>query len=80
MIASTPAPFARETATVIPRSLKLPVGFAPSNLRYTCAPTRSESRGEWIKGVDPSLRVTTGSPSSIGRYWRYRSISGVGIP
>ena len=26
-------PLARETATVIPRSLKLPVGFAPSNFR-----------------------------------------------
>ena len=33
MIASAPEPLARETATVIPRSLKLPVGFAPSNLR-----------------------------------------------
>ena len=33
MIASAPDPFARDTATVIPRSLKLPVGFAPSSLR-----------------------------------------------
>ena len=28
-----PRPLARETASVIPLSLKLPVGFAPSNLR-----------------------------------------------
>ena len=70
MIASAPAPFARETATVIPRSLKLPVGFAPSNFKYTSAPTRSESRGEWISGVEPSFRVTTGSPSSSGRWSR----------
>ena len=67
MIASAPAPLARETATVMPRSLKLPVGFVPSNLRWTSAPTRSESRGEWISGVEPSLSVTTGSPSSSGR-------------
>src|SRR5215217_1446221 len=66
MIASAPAPLARETATVMPRSLKLPVGFAPSNLRYTSAPTRSVRRGEWISGVEPSLSVTTGSPSSRG--------------
>ena len=31
MIASAPGPFARDTATVIPRSLKLPVGLAPSS-------------------------------------------------
>ena len=31
--ASAPRPFARETATVIPRSLNEPVGFSPSNLR-----------------------------------------------
>ena len=31
--ASAPRPLARETATVIPRSLKDPVGFSPSNLR-----------------------------------------------
>ena len=33
MIAAAPAPFARETATVRPRYLKLYVGFASSNLR-----------------------------------------------
>ena len=33
MTASAPEPLARETATVMPRSLKLPVGFAPSSFR-----------------------------------------------
>ena len=33
MTASAPCPFARETATVMPRSLNEPVGFAPSTLR-----------------------------------------------
>ena len=31
------------TATVIPRSLKEPVGLAPSSLRYTSAPVSDES-------------------------------------
>ncbi|MGN6201333.1 MAG: hypothetical protein ACTHNY_02880 [Solirubrobacterales bacterium] len=64
MIASAPRPFARETATVIPRSLNEPVGFSPSNLKKARAPMRSESRGASISGVEPSLRVTTGSPGS----------------
>src|SRR5215213_3578622 len=78
MTASAPAPFALETATVIPRSLKLPVGFAPSNLSQDLAPIRSESLGASINGVLPSLRVTTGSPGSSESRSRYRSISGWG--
>ena len=80
MIASAPAPFARETATVIPRSLKLPVGLAPSSFRWTLAPTSSETTGASTSGVDPSLRVTTGSPGSSGSRSRYRSIRGAGMP
>ena len=62
--ASAPAPFARETATVMPRSLKLPVGFVPSSFSSTRAPTRSEIAGASTSGVEPSFRVTTGSPGS----------------
>src|SRR4051812_7550054 len=79
MIASAPRPFARDTATVIPRSLKLPVGLVPSNLSHARAPIFSESRGTSISGVEPSFRVTTGSPSSSGSRSRYREISGSGI-
>ena len=35
---------------VMPRSLKLPVGLAPSTLSHTCAPTRSDSRGAGTSG------------------------------
>ena len=41
----TPASSAFEIASVIPRSLKLPVGFAPSHLRYSSMPRRSDRRG-----------------------------------
>src|SRR5262249_21769100 len=70
---------ARETATVMPRSLKLPVGFAPSSLRRTRAPTRSEIVGASTSGVEPSLSVTTGSPSSSGNRPRDRSITAPGM-
>src|SRR4051812_13042639 len=78
MIASAPAPFARDTASVIPRSLKLPVGFAPSSLRSTRAPTRSDITGASTSGVEPSFRVTTGSPRASDNRSRYRSIRGGG--
>ena len=64
--ASAPRAFARETATVIPRSLKLPVGFAPSNFSSARTPSRSERRSASISGVEPSFRVTIGSPASSG--------------
>src|SRR5436309_7076792 len=79
MIASAPRPWARETATVMPRSLKLPVGLVPSNLSHARAPIRSERRGTSISGVEPSFRVTTGSPCSSERCSRYLSIRGAGI-
>jgi len=64
--ASAPSATARETATVIPRSLNEPVGFAPSILSRTRAPTRSEITGASIRGVEPSSSVTTGSSAPIG--------------
>src|SRR5581483_193918 len=69
-----PRSTAFETATVIPRSLNEPVGFTPSFLIHTSAPTRSLSRGEKSKGVLPSPNDTTGVASVTGRYLRYLSI------
>ena len=66
MIASAPLPFAHDTASVMPRSLKLPVGFIPSNLRCVSTPRRSDSRGAWISGVEPSISDTTGVSASSG--------------
>src|SRR6185436_20809906 len=42
-------------------------------------PSRSESRGASISGVEPSLREMTGSPGSRERRSRYRWISGSAI-
>src|SRR6185312_16833530 len=66
-IASDPSRTAADTAQVIPRSLKEPVGFRPSSLHHTSAPTRSESRGARTRGVLPSPSETTGSSASNGR-------------
>src|SRR5579875_1265781 len=62
-------------AIVIPRSLKDPVGLAPSTLSHTRAPTRSDSRGAGTNGVPPSRRVTTGVCAATGRSSRYSSIT-----
>ena len=43
--ALAPSSTALEMAMVMPRSLKLPVGLAPSTFSHTSAPTRSERRG-----------------------------------
>ena len=52
---------ARLTARTMPRSLKLPVGFVPSNFRKRRSrPSSSPSRRAWIRGVSPS-------PSVIGK-------------
>ena len=67
MIASAPSSIAAETATVMPRSLNDPVGFAPSSLSHTSAPVSSESRGAWISGVSPSPIVTSASTGSRSR-------------
>ena len=61
-----PRSSALETATVIPRSLKDPVGFRPSYLTNTSASARSLRRGEWMSGVEPSLKETIGVVSDTG--------------
>ena len=43
--AFAPSSAALEMATVIPRSLKDPVGLAPSTFKKTRAPTRADRRG-----------------------------------
>src|SRR5512143_3815190 len=61
MTESEPSAFALETAIVIPRSLKEPVGFSPSYLRYSSVPgaIRRASAGAGTRGVFPSSSVTT---------------------
>src|SRR6185312_3229179 len=66
-IASDPSRTAADTAQVMPRSWKEPVGFSPSSLHHTSAPTRSDNRGARISGVLPSPSETTGSPAAKGR-------------
>ena len=73
--ALAPSSTAMEMAIVMPRSLKLPVGLAPSTFSQTSAPTRSERRGAGTSGVPPSSRVTTGVRSVIGRKARYSSMT-----
>src|SRR5260370_23514464 len=63
------------TATVMPRSLNDPVGFAPSTFRYTSQPVRADSTGAGSSGVAPSARVITGAPSGTGSRWRYWAIT-----
>ena len=70
-----PSSRALETATVIPRSLKEPVGLRPSYLRWTSRPVRAESRGAGTSGVPPSPSETTGVNSLTGSRSRYRSIN-----
>ena len=53
-----------ETATVMPRSLKLPVGFMLSSLSQISTPSLAEIRGAGTSGVEPSPIVTTGLPGS----------------
>ena len=65
---------ALEMATVMPRSLKEPVGLAPSTFRYTWQPVSSERWPASTSGVPPSRRVTTGVVAETGSRWRYSSI------
>ena len=67
MTALAPSRTAADTAHVMPRSLKEPVGLAPSILSHTSAPTRSESRSAATSGVEPSLSEMTGSSGPKGR-------------
>src|SRR5947209_5579078 len=59
-----PSSTARVTATLIPRSLNEPVGFAPSHLSQTSTPNRSDRRGACRSGVlpSPSVIVTAADP------------------
>ena len=70
--ALAPCPTALDTAMVIPRSLNEPVGFIPSNFRYTrSAPTSLARAGAETKGVPPSPREIIGvflSTSSREKY------------
>ena len=66
MTISAPERTASLTAHVIPRSLNEPVGLAPSSFSHTSVPACSLRRGAWTSGVEPSCRLTTGSPSAKG--------------
>ena len=54
------------TATVMPRSLNDPVGFAPSTFRYTSHPVRADTAGAGSSGVAPSPSVITGASAATG--------------
>src|SRR5688572_809629 len=71
MTAFAPCSIARETATVMPRSLNEPVGFMPSNFTHTSAPVRRDSEGAGRSGVPPSPRVTTVEASVTPRRSAY---------
>jgi len=62
------APFsiALATATTMPRSLKEPVGLAPSSFSHTSTPSRCERCGAATSGVPPSPSETTGSSGANG--------------
>lgn len=74
MTALAPSSLARVIAIVMPRSLKEPVGLAPSTLRCTSQPVRSESTWAGTRGVPPSRRVTTSVVSLTGSRSRYSSM------
>ena len=64
--ACAPLASARLTASTMPRSLKLPVGLVPSNLRCRLvSPSSSPRRRARTSGVNPSPRVS-GNDSSEG--------------
>ena len=52
--AVAPRASARETATVIPRSLKEPVGFMLSSFSQMSAPSSFDSASACTSGVEPS--------------------------
>ena len=67
MTAVAPSSTAFETAIVMPRSLKLAVGFIPSSLAWIAMPRRSDSRGSGTSGVPPSPSDTIGVEGPTGR-------------
>src|SRR5689334_16919251 len=58
--ALAPCSTAMDTAIVIPRSLKEPVGLLASTLSQTRQPVSADSQPDSTSGVPPSPRVTTG--------------------
>ena len=73
--ARAPSSAAFEIAIVIPRSLKEPVGFAPSTFNQTSLSNISERMQAATSGVPPSSKVTTGVFLETGRRSRYSSIT-----
>ena len=71
MTALAPCSTARESATVMPRSLNEPVGFMPSNFTQTSAPVRRDRAGAGMRGVPPSPSVTTVEASLTPRRSAY---------
>ena len=69
--ARAPSWAAIEMAMVIPRSLKDPVGFPPSNFSSTRQPVSSESHPDSTRGVPPSHSVMTGALAGRGMRSRY---------
>jgi hypothetical protein len=71
-----PSLTALEIATVIPRSLKEPVGFDPSTLRNISrfVLRKDLKLSALTSGVLPSCNEITADLSMAGRYSRYRSI------
>ena len=63
--ARAPSSTALATATTMPRSLKLPVGFSISSLRWSSSPRRSESRGAGTSGVEPSPSESAGREATL---------------
>jgi hypothetical protein len=74
-IAFAPSSAAFEIATVIPRSLNDPVGFAPSYFSHTSHAVSDDRASERTSGVPPSPSETTGVPGDTGRRSRYSSIT-----
>ena len=71
MTAFAPCSTAFEIAMVMPRSLKEPVGFMPSNFTNTFAPVRADRAGAGSSGVPPSPSVTIGVASLMFRRSAY---------
>src|SRR6195952_2244273 len=65
--AFAPCSTAFEIAIVMPRSLKEPVGFMPSNFTKTRAPVRGESAGASMSGVPPPPSGTIGGAARAAR-------------
>ena len=72
--ALAPASAAFEIATVMPRSLKEPVGFAPSYFSQTSQSSSSPITLARTSGVPPSRSVMTGVESETGSRSRYSSM------